>query len=67
MISRSKSFALTGIEALPVTVEADLTQGLPAFDIVGLPDAAIKEAKERVRAALRNSSFSLPPQKIIVN
>ena len=45
MISRSKSFALTGIEALPVTVEADLTQGLPAFDIVGLPDAAIKEAK----------------------
>ncbi len=67
MISKSKSFTLIGIESLPVTVEADLTAGLPAFDIVGLPDAAIKEAKERVRAALRNSSFSLPPQKIIVN
>ena len=67
MISKSKSFALVGIEAFTVTIEADLAAGLPAFDIVGLPDAAIKEAKERVRAALRNSGFTLPPQKIIVN
>lgn len=67
MISKSRSFALIGIEAFTVTIEADLAAGLPAFDIVGLPDAAIKEAKERVRAALRNSGFSLPPQKIIVN
>ena len=67
MISKSKSFALVGIEAYAVTIEADLTAGLPTFDIVGLPDAAIKEAKERVKAALRNSGFSLPPQKIIVN
>lgn len=67
MISKSKSFALVGIEAYAVTIEADLTAGLPSFDIVGLPDAAIKEAKERVKAALRNSGFSLPPQKIIVN
>ena len=63
MISKSKSFALVGIEAYAVTIEADLTAGLPSFDIVGLPDAAIKEAKERVKAALRNSGFSLPPQK----
>ena len=44
MISRSRSFALIGIDAFTVTVEADLAAGLPAFDIVGLPDAAIKEA-----------------------
>ncbi len=67
MISRAYSSALIGIEAYKVTVEADLSSGLPSFDIVGLPDAAIKEAKERVKAALRNSGFSLPPQKIIVN
>ena len=63
MISKSKSFALVGIEAYAVTIEADLTAGLPSFDIVGLPDAAIKEAKERVKAALRNSGFSLPTLK----
>lgn len=67
MISKAFSSALVGIEAYTVTVEADLSPGLPAFDIVGLPDAAVKEAKERVKAALRNSGFNLPPQKIIVN
>ncbi len=67
MISKAFSSALVGIEAYTVTVEADLSPRLPAFDIVGLPDAAVKEAKERVKAALRNSGFNLPPQKIIVN
>ncbi len=67
MISKSKSAALVGIDAFTVTIEADLSSGLPSFDIVGLPDTAVKEAKERVRAALRNSGFALPPQKIVVN
>lgn len=67
MISRVKSSALVGIEGFMVTVEADTFKGLPSFDIVGLPDAAVKESKERVKAALRNSGFDLPPSKTVIN
>lgn len=67
MISKVFSSALVGIDGFPVTIEADTSNGLPSFDIVGLPDAAVKEAKERVRAALRNSSFELPPKKTVIN
>lgn len=67
MISKVRSSALIGIEGFPVTVEADAVKGLPSFDIVGLPDTAVKESKERVRAALRNSSFDLPPKKTVIN
>ena len=67
MLSKIKSYALYGLNGFRVDVEVDVSAGLPAFEIVGLPDAAIKEAKERVKAALRNSGFTLPPQKIIVN
>jgi magnesium chelatase family protein len=64
---RVLSFALEGIEAVPVTVEVDVSPGLPAFDIVGLPDAAVRESRERVRAAIRNGGWSFPAHRITVN
>ncbi len=67
MVSRMLSFGLMGLEAFPVTVEVDLSGGLPAFEIVGLPDAAVKESKERVRSALKNTGFSFPAKRITVN
>ena len=67
MLSIIKSAALTGIDSYPVDVEVDLSNGLPAFDIVGLPDSAVKESRERVRTAIRNSNFSFPVKRITVN
>ena len=67
MVSRMMSFGLIGLEAFPVTVEVDLSSGLPAFEIVGLPDAAVKESKERVRSAIKNSGYNFPPKRITVN
>ena len=67
MVSRMLSFGLAGIDAFPVTVEIDISNGLPTFEIVGLPDAAVKESKERVRSALKNSNFSFPSRRITVN
>jgi len=59
--------ALNGISAISVTVEAHLSNGLPAFSIVGLPEAAVRESKDRVRAAIINSNFEFPVRKITVN
>ncbi|MGF1447077.1 MAG: YifB family Mg chelatase-like AAA ATPase [Pikeienuella sp.] len=67
MVSRVRSVAFWGIEARPVTVECALTAGLPAFTLVGLPDKAVTEAKERVRAALTAVGLGLPPQRITMN
>ena len=61
------SLGLQGIQGYRVRVECDLSSGLPAFDLVGLPDAAVKEAKERVRSAIRNAGFSFPVSRITVN
>lgn len=61
------SSALVGIEAAPIEVEADISQGLPNFCVVGLPDAAVQEARERVRAALRNTGLSFPRTRLTVN
>jgi magnesium chelatase family protein len=61
------SRALAGMEAPPVTVEAHLANGLPSFTIVGLPEAEVKEAKDRVRAALQNARFEFPARRITVN
>ena len=61
------TFALAGVDALEVTVEADIRQGLPAFSIVGLPDAAVQESRERVRAAIQNSGYEFPLRRITVN
>jgi magnesium chelatase family protein len=59
--------AIDGLKAHLVKVEVDVANGLPGFDLVGLPDTAVREAKERVRAALRNSGFPFPLQRITVN
>ncbi len=67
MISRLLSLGLDGISGYCVAVECFISGGLPAFDIVGLPDAAVKEARERVRAAIKNSGFRFPPSRITLN
>ena len=61
------SRALAGMDAPPVTVEAHLANGLPNFTIVGLPEAEVREAKDRVRAALQNARFEFPARRITIN
>ncbi len=68
MLSKVISSAVLGIDAYPVEVEVDVTsRGLPFFATVGLPDAAVKESKERVRAALKNTGFDFPLKQVVVN
>ncbi len=67
MLSKVKTAAVVGLEGYLVDVEVDISSGLPALTIVGLPDAAVQEAKERVRAAIRNSGFTFPMKRIVVN
>ncbi|HET9252781.1 MAG TPA: YifB family Mg chelatase-like AAA ATPase [Candidatus Eisenbacteria bacterium] len=67
MLARVRSCATLGIEGFLVEVEADLGAGLPTFTIVGLPDAAVRESRERVLAAIRNSGFEFPARKITIN
>ena len=67
MVSIVHSSGLFGMDAFTVEVEADLSQGLPAFDIVGLPDAAVKESRDRVRAAIKNCGFNFPVSRITLN
>ncbi|MCD8180981.1 MAG: YifB family Mg chelatase-like AAA ATPase [Firmicutes bacterium] len=67
MISHTYSCGLSGINGFPVCVETDISNGLPAFDIVGLPDAAVKEAKERIRSAIKNTGFRFPAKHIVIN
>jgi magnesium chelatase family protein len=67
MLASASTFALVGVDAVPITVEADIQTGLPAFTIVGLPDAAVQESRERVRAALVNCGFEFPLRRITVN
>ena len=62
-----KSMGLSGIDSYPVTVEINISRGMPHFDIVGLPDIAVKESKDRVRAALGNIGFKLGSSQIVVN
>ena len=67
MVSSVLSMGLMGIDAFLVTVESDISMGLPSFEIVGLPDASVKESRDRVRSALKNSGFDFPMRRIIVN
>ncbi|PIQ83874.1 MAG: hypothetical protein COV75_05290 [Candidatus Omnitrophica bacterium CG11_big_fil_rev_8_21_14_0_20_63_9] len=67
MLARTRSYTTFGVEALPIEVEVDASRGLPGLAIVGLPDQAIQEAKERVRAAILNSQYQLPGRRVIVN
>jgi len=67
MLAKVLSAALSGVDAVPVHVEVDIAQGLPQFSTVGLPDGAVKESKDRVKAALKNSGYEFPPRRITVN
>jgi magnesium chelatase family protein len=67
MLATAQTFTLDGISARPVRVEVDVHRGLPAFSVVGLPDAAVREARERVRAALVNCGFEFPLRRIVAN
>ena len=67
MLAQTKSGAIIGIEGVPIYVEADFSGGLPSFNIVGLPDTSVREAKERVLAAVKNSGFEMPPRKVVLN
>lgn len=67
MVVKCNSLGLIGIDSFSVEVEADVSKGIPAFDIVGLPDASVKESKDRVRSALRNCGFDFPSVRIIIN
>lgn len=67
MLHKVRSLGLQGIYGYEVSAECDLAGGLPNFDIVGLPDAAVKEARERVRSAIKNNGYSFPVGRITVN
>lgn len=67
MLSKIKSLGLIGVDGFDLTIEVDLGKGLPKFDIVGLPDAALKESKDRVHSAIRNSGFKFPMGHTTVN
>src|SRR5438270_9170127 len=67
MLARVRSAAVFGVEAAAVSVEVDVTPGLPAFATVGLPDSAVRESRERVRSAIRNAGFPFPSDRITVN
>ena len=67
MLAKSQTCAVVGLDGFIVQVEVDISPGLPAFNIVGLPDTAVQEARERVRAALRNSGCEFPMRRITVN
>jgi magnesium chelatase family protein len=66
-IARIQACAVWGLEAALISVEADVANGMPTFSVVGLPDTAVSEARERVRAAIRNSGFEFPLRRIVVN
>ena len=67
MLSTIRSLGVKGIGGYEVTVECYVTNGLPAFDVVGLPDAAVKESRERVRAAIKSNGFKFPTSRVTVN
>jgi magnesium chelatase family protein len=67
MLARLRTAALVGIDALVVHVEVDVSNGMPAFTIVGLPDRSVRESRDRVRSAVRNSGYEYPPDRVTVN
>src|SRR5512138_377542 len=67
MLATLRSAAVFGIDACPVHVEVDVSFGLPGFTMVGLPDASVRESRDRVRSAIRNSGFEFPPHRVTVN
>lgn len=67
MFAKIISVGLFGMEAYMTGVEADISGGMPRFDVVGLPDTAVSESRERVRSAIKNNGFDFPPSRITIN
>src|SRR5712671_4460221 len=67
MLASLRTAVLFGVEASAVHVEVDVSFGMPIFTMVGLPDASVRESRDRVRSAIRNSGFEFPPHRITVN
>ena len=67
MLAVIKSFGLKGLDGFPVQAEVDMHSGMPTYDIVGLADTAVKESKERVRSALKNSGYAYPVASVVIN
>lgn len=67
MLARIASYGLSGLHGYAVSVEVDVSNGLPAFEMVGLPDAAVKESRERVRSAIKNSGYEYPARRMTIN
>src|SRR3954468_14500279 len=67
MLACLRSAAVFGIEASPVTIEVDVSFGLPAFTMVGLPDTSVRESRDRVKSAIRNTGFDFPAHRVTVN
>lgn len=67
MLARLTAAAVFGVDALPVSVEVDVSPGLPGVTMVGLPDATVRESRDRVRSAIRNSGFPFPPERVTVS
>ena len=67
MVVKCKSLGLMGMDSFLIEVEADLSRSLPAFDIVGLPDTAVKESRDRVRSAIKNCGFEFPSSRVVIN
>ena len=67
MYAKINGATIDGLQGYIVTVEVDISAGLPSLDIVGLPNQSVKESRERVKAAIRNSGFEFPMRRIVVN
>ena len=67
MLAKTNSFALNGVKGFKIDIEIDINAGLPSYDMVGLPDTAIKESRERIRSAIKNSGLNYPVKKITIN
>ncbi|MDP2688673.1 MAG: magnesium chelatase domain-containing protein, partial [Deltaproteobacteria bacterium] len=67
MLAKILTSATVGVDAYPVTVEVDISRGLPSFSTVGLPDNAVKESKDRVKSAIKNSGYDFPAKRITIN
>lgn len=67
MLAKTNSFALNGVNGYKIDIEIDINAGLPSYDMVGLPDTAIKESRERIRSAIKNSGMNYPVKKITIN
>ncbi len=67
MLSKIKSIALNGLDGNLVEIQTDISNGIPEFEIVGLPDTTVKEAKKRIQTAIKNSKIEFPNKKILIN